>query len=61
MAAPVEHLEAVLKHPERENYNPPGSYCGCLQDVDIQGHLPRCIIHQASTEIEEWRHLKGLA
>jgi hypothetical protein len=27
----------------------------CLQDVDIQGHLPSCIINLALIEVEEWR------
>jgi hypothetical protein len=51
----VERLEDVLTHLSYENYEPPGSCCACLQDMEIQGHLPSCVIHLALIEIEEWR------
>lgn len=51
----VERLEEVLQHLAYRNYEPPGSCCACLQDVEIRGHLPSCIISMALIEIEEWR------
>ena len=51
----IDHLEEVLVRLSYENYQPPHSCCGCLQDVDTHGHLPSCIISQALIEIEEWR------
>ena len=51
----LEHLEEVLVRLSRENYQPQGSCCACLQDVEKTGHLPSCIISQALIRIEEWR------
>ena len=51
----VEHLEVVLRRLACGNYDPPGSCCACLQDVDTRGHLPSCAIHLALIAIEEWR------
>jgi hypothetical protein len=51
----VEHLEIVLRRLACGNYDPPGSCCACLQDVDPRGHLPSCPIHLALIAIGEWR------
>jgi hypothetical protein len=51
----VGDLEDVLRHLAYENFEPLGSCCACLQDVDTQGHLPSCIIPKALIAIEEWR------
>jgi len=51
----LDQLEAVLVRLSYENFEPPGSCCHCLQDVDKRGHLPNCIISQALIAIEEWR------
>ena len=51
----VERLEDVLRHLAYANYEPPGSCCECLQDVDTKGYLPSCPIHLALISIEEWR------
>jgi len=51
----VEHLEQTLRLLAHRNYEPSGSCCACLQDVDKRGHLPSCSIHLALIAIEEWR------
>ncbi len=51
----MDRLEDVLRRLAYENHEPPGSCCACLQDVDVRGHLPSCIISQALIEKEDWR------
>jgi hypothetical protein len=51
----VERLEIVLRRLAYGNFDPPGSCCACLQDVDTHGHFPSCPIHLALIEIVERR------
>jgi hypothetical protein len=54
-AALLIQLESALNRLEKQNYNPPGSCCACLQDVDAEGHLPSCYLAEAIEGIAEWK------
>jgi len=54
-AALLIQLESALRRLEKQNYNPPGSCCACLQDVEGAGHLPSCYLAKALEGIENWK------
>jgi hypothetical protein len=52
-------LEATLRHMETENFDPPGTCCGCLQDVATTGHLARCPVARDLQAILDWKRSFG--
>jgi hypothetical protein len=55
----LDKMEATLLRLATEHYSPPGSCCGCTQDVPTVGHHPTCHIAVMLAEIAELRSRAG--